>query len=187
MTAGYQPKTGQPCSCKRGVQRDNCPECEGTGQRIDFAAIRARAATPAPTHCVNLYDNSPQRGKACAELPISRADWCSFCAVTPKTTFTPGGPWRYEPNGQQGTQDHCIWGSQGPGYGAVAAVGNMGLMYSNVQWDEMKANAQLISAAPDLLLALREASRALTELDPLAEHHDAVVIDNALNKAKGEL
>jgi hypothetical protein len=23
------------------VQRDNCPDCEGTGQRIDFAAIRA--------------------------------------------------------------------------------------------------------------------------------------------------
>lgn len=38
----YQPKTGQPCHCKRGQQRDNCPDCEGTGQRIDFAAIRAR-------------------------------------------------------------------------------------------------------------------------------------------------
>jgi len=39
---GWQPKTGAPCGCRRGVQRDNCPECEGTGQRIDFAAIRAR-------------------------------------------------------------------------------------------------------------------------------------------------
>jgi RecJ-like exonuclease len=39
----YQPKTGEPCACKPGVQRDNCPACEGTGQRIDFAAIRARA------------------------------------------------------------------------------------------------------------------------------------------------
>ena len=36
----YQPKTGQRCSCKRGVQRDNCPSCEGTGWRIDFRAIR---------------------------------------------------------------------------------------------------------------------------------------------------
>ena len=36
----YQPKTGQPCSCRPGMQRDNCPQCEGTGQRIDFAAIR---------------------------------------------------------------------------------------------------------------------------------------------------
>lgn len=38
----YQPKTGQPCSCRRGQQRDNCPACEGTGMKIDFAAIRAR-------------------------------------------------------------------------------------------------------------------------------------------------
>jgi len=38
----YQPKTGQPCYCRPGQERDNCPACEGTGQRIDFAAIRAR-------------------------------------------------------------------------------------------------------------------------------------------------
>jgi hypothetical protein len=37
----YQPKTGQPCSCKRGIQRDNCPSCEGTGMRINFAAIQS--------------------------------------------------------------------------------------------------------------------------------------------------
>ena len=42
----YQPKTGVRCTCKRGVQRDNCPECEGTGWRIDFAAIRARSHRP---------------------------------------------------------------------------------------------------------------------------------------------
>ena len=36
----YQPKTGQPCNCRPGQMRDNCPACEGTGQRIDFAAIR---------------------------------------------------------------------------------------------------------------------------------------------------
>ena len=40
---GYQPKTGQPCHCRVGVQRSNCPDCEGTGQRIDFAAIRSRS------------------------------------------------------------------------------------------------------------------------------------------------
>lgn len=39
----YQPKTGQPCGCRPGVQRDNCSQCEGTGQRIDFAAIRNAA------------------------------------------------------------------------------------------------------------------------------------------------
>ena len=27
----YQPKTGAACGCKRGVQRDNCPACEGHG------------------------------------------------------------------------------------------------------------------------------------------------------------
>jgi hypothetical protein len=40
-TKQYQPKTGQPCNCRRGIERDNCPACEGTGQRIDFAKIRA--------------------------------------------------------------------------------------------------------------------------------------------------
>lgn len=43
MTKPYQPKTGRACSCKPGIQRDNCPACEGTGMMIDFAAIRARA------------------------------------------------------------------------------------------------------------------------------------------------
>ena len=39
----YQPRTGARCGCKRGVQRDNCPNCEGTGWVIDFATIRARS------------------------------------------------------------------------------------------------------------------------------------------------
>jgi len=38
----YQPKTGQPCGCKPGQMRNNCPACEGTGMKIDFAAIRNR-------------------------------------------------------------------------------------------------------------------------------------------------
>lgn len=42
----YQPKTGQRCSCKPGIHRDNCPACEGTGWVIDFAAIRNRTKTP---------------------------------------------------------------------------------------------------------------------------------------------
>jgi hypothetical protein len=42
----YQPKTGEACHCKRGVQRDNCPDCEGTGMRIDFARIRLKAHKP---------------------------------------------------------------------------------------------------------------------------------------------
>lgn len=35
---------GNPCNCRRGQERDNCPACEGTGKRIAFAAIRARRA-----------------------------------------------------------------------------------------------------------------------------------------------
>ena len=36
--------TGEACSCRRGIERDNCPACEGTGRRIDFKAIRAANA-----------------------------------------------------------------------------------------------------------------------------------------------
>jgi hypothetical protein len=38
--SGYQPKTGAKCSCRPGIQRDNCPSCEGTGWVIDFKLIR---------------------------------------------------------------------------------------------------------------------------------------------------
>lgn len=43
----YQPKTGQACGCKKGVQRDNCPSCEGTGMMVDFKAIRETTRRPA--------------------------------------------------------------------------------------------------------------------------------------------
>ena len=42
----YQPHTGQRCHCRPGQHRDNCPDCEGTGWKIDFAAIRARRLQP---------------------------------------------------------------------------------------------------------------------------------------------
>ena len=45
--SAYQPKTGAKCGCRRGVQRDNCPRCEGTGMVIDFKAIREKASQPA--------------------------------------------------------------------------------------------------------------------------------------------
>jgi hypothetical protein len=38
----YQPKTGQQCTCRIGAARDNCRLCEGTGQVIDFAKVRAK-------------------------------------------------------------------------------------------------------------------------------------------------
>jgi hypothetical protein len=41
MTA-YTPRTGEKCTCKPGIERDNCPRCEGSGWVIDFAAIHAR-------------------------------------------------------------------------------------------------------------------------------------------------
>lgn len=41
----YQPKTGAKCSCRPGIWRDNCPQCEGTGWVIDFRAIRERPLT----------------------------------------------------------------------------------------------------------------------------------------------
>lgn len=38
----YSPKTGEKCSCRRGVERDNCPRCEGTGWVIDFKKIHQK-------------------------------------------------------------------------------------------------------------------------------------------------
>lgn len=47
MKKPYTPLTGNACGCKRGVQRDNCPNCEGTGKEIDFRAIHAaKRGTP---------------------------------------------------------------------------------------------------------------------------------------------
>jgi hypothetical protein len=54
----YQPKTGAKCGCKRGIQRDNCANCEGTGYVIDFAAIR-RAPPVVP-----VFLNGDPRGYA---------------------------------------------------------------------------------------------------------------------------
>lgn len=45
MTPGHAPKTGEPCACRPGVERDNCPQCEGSGERIDFRAMHAANRT----------------------------------------------------------------------------------------------------------------------------------------------
>ena len=61
MTA-YQPKTGAKCACRRGVARDNCPACEGTGWAIDFAAIHAeRRARLARDHEARLQESIARR------------------------------------------------------------------------------------------------------------------------------
>jgi hypothetical protein len=54
----YQPKTGAKCGCKRGVQRDNCPNCEGTGFVVDFRAIWNRKPL------VPIFVNRDPRGYA---------------------------------------------------------------------------------------------------------------------------
>ena len=38
----YQPKTGARCGCRRGVWRDNCPYCEGTGWTINFKSFHTK-------------------------------------------------------------------------------------------------------------------------------------------------
>jgi hypothetical protein len=45
--SAYQPKTGEECFCRRGIERDNCPTCEGTGMVIDFARVRKATADAA--------------------------------------------------------------------------------------------------------------------------------------------
>lgn len=72
----YQPKTGAACSCKPGVARDNCPHCEGTGQMIDFAAIRAHRtdkANPdtAPIPTVIKYTFDPVTVVAAKRLTVT--------------------------------------------------------------------------------------------------------------------
>lgn len=54
----YQPKTGARCTCRPGIERDNCAACEGTGRKIDFAAIRNRPAL------VPVFINRDPRGYA---------------------------------------------------------------------------------------------------------------------------
>jgi predicted amidophosphoribosyltransferase len=70
----YQPKTGQPCDCKAGVYRDNCPKCEGTGWQIDFAAIRSRSI-PKPHKPWSQWRNKKLKGIA--------AGWNTFDEVEP--------------------------------------------------------------------------------------------------------
>jgi len=59
-TVGWTPITGRPCFCRPGQARDNCPTCEGTGMKVDFAAIRAARQTP-PT-CAQIERWLASRG-----------------------------------------------------------------------------------------------------------------------------
>lgn len=71
----YTPRTGARCSCRPGVQRDNCPRCEGTGWVIDFKKIHERREkNPAqwahgtmdyrhPPGSVAIMQNNPRGGQ----------------------------------------------------------------------------------------------------------------------------
>jgi hypothetical protein len=75
--SAYQPKTGAVCDCKAGRERDNCPKCEGTGEVIDFAAIRAR---PVATK-INFRTSKRQ----IVNLPFSGVSIVDFIGVCPVT------------------------------------------------------------------------------------------------------
>lgn len=83
----YQPKTGAKCGCRRGIQRDNCPNCEGTGQVVDFRAIRKRQPL------VPVFLNKDARGYALKindewmrEHPDVRlhSDWGGYGILAPE-------------------------------------------------------------------------------------------------------
>jgi len=91
--------------------------------------------------------------------------------MTTKTTHTPG-PWEL-------TIDDNGHGDIVAGSLKVCSVGYVGL------FPVAQADARLIASSPALLAAFKNASRALTALDPLARHHDATLLDNALSQAEG--
>lgn len=64
------------CHCRQGIERDNCPNCEGTGQAIDWAAfhgqrfnVRRDAPAKAPT---GFADRVMQRLTAEQKKPEAR-------------------------------------------------------------------------------------------------------------------
>ena len=77
----YQPKTGQKCHCRPAVQRDNCPDCEGTGWAIDFRAIRARA-----------LERAKEREKQAAAGPSGALVNCPRCDGTLEEPGAPNWP-----------------------------------------------------------------------------------------------
>lgn len=75
MAKTYTPRTGAACGCKRGVERDNCPACEGTGRAIDFAAIHARRLA-----CPGCGNRRKETVNGVG--PFCVTEGCAFCNVT---------------------------------------------------------------------------------------------------------
>ena len=79
----YQPKTGAKCSCKPGVQRDNCPNCEGTGEVIDFQAIRSRHSEPETSgHYVEVNGKRVWEGSDYEEAKRIYNEYCDQSETT---------------------------------------------------------------------------------------------------------
>lgn len=84
----YQPKTGAKCGCRRGVERDNCANCEGTGHVVDFRAIRNRKPL------VPVFVNLDPRGYALkindewmrANSVTLHSDWGGYGIIAPDLT-----------------------------------------------------------------------------------------------------
>jgi hypothetical protein len=53
----YQPKTGEKCGCKPGVQRDNCARCEGTGWVVEAGCGSRERLVPQRQGEVSLRRN----------------------------------------------------------------------------------------------------------------------------------
>ena len=88
--------------------------------------------------------------------------------MTDQPKWTPG-PWRYDrTNGSPTTGEHMIAGAK-PGY--LAEVRDCGS-------GDVRANAHLIAAAPDLYAALVHAQQNMPHPDQM--------IDAALAKARGQ-
>lgn len=120
----YSPKTGARCSCRPGVQRDNCPRCEGTGWVIDFKKIHERREqNPArwahgtmsyrqPPGSVVPMTNNPRGGQF-----YMNARFCPICRSRPHLMGCPRrrgrrNPYRRNP-GKGG----------GIGIGTIALIG----------------------------------------------------------------
>lgn len=56
----YQPKTGADCSCRLGVQRDNCSRCEGKNLgegESDYRAYRTPALAESEPLIITVLSN----------------------------------------------------------------------------------------------------------------------------------
>lgn len=93
MSTAYQPKTGAPCTCRKGLDRDNCPACEGTGQQIDFAAIRARKFDEKTEAAIAKFDREEAIR---ADLPAAIRESASICAHKTHVTVTAWNDFRTE-------------------------------------------------------------------------------------------